>query len=208
LLSGEHATYYVRKYAFCSIVLGSLCALPVALGAAFRLVAGGGTPLAGVAASALVVGASAGLFGLASSANEYRPSFYERLAGPPYGHLEPHADRAVWRIIDATLRRERAEFGGFLTPRWPECQFTNAHYAVKTYADIYQGHTTDTPGHCVFWYENMKLPSPLQTRWPEQALSKVDTLQSLADRRCQSFTPKHAPRTRLSLCSLCFRGHT
>src|SRR5512141_1604664 len=32
--------------------------------------------------------------------------------------------------------------------------------------------------------------------------------QSSADNRCQSFTPKHAPRTRFSLCSHCFRRRT
>jgi hypothetical protein len=208
LLCDGPARYYVHKYAFCSIVLGSLCVLPVVLGAASRLVAGGGTPLAGVAASALVVGAAAGLFGLASSANEYAPGFYERFAEPPYRYLTPHADRAVWRIIDRTLRREHAEFGGFLTPRWPESQFTNAHYAVETYGDIYQGHTTDRPGHCVFWYENERLPQSLRTRWPGKALSKVNALQASEGIRCESFAPKHAPRTRLSLCSRCFHGHT
>jgi hypothetical protein len=208
LLSGEPAQYYVHKYAFSSIVLGSLCALPVALGAAFRLVAWGGTTLAGVAASALVVGAAAGLFGLASSAHDYAPNFYERFAGPPYRRLQPHADRTVWRIIDATLRREHAQFGGFLTPRWAECQFTNAHYVVKTYGDIYQGHTTDEPGHCVFWYENDMLPPSVQAFWPASSLTKVNTLQSSEGSRCESYTPKYAPRTRFSLCSHCFHLHT
>jgi hypothetical protein len=210
LLSGQTVEYYVHKYAFTSIVLGSLCALPVALGAAFRLVARGGTPLAGVAASALVVGVAAGLFGLASSANVYAPDFRERFARPPYRHLLPHADRTVWRIIDRTLRREHAQFGGFLTPRWAESQFTNAHYAVKTSReDIFRGHTIYEPGHCVFWYENDMLPRSLQAAWPANVLSKVNILQSSESTRCETFTPTHAPRSRLSLCFRCnFPRHT
>jgi hypothetical protein len=208
VLSGRTVEYYVLKYVFTAIVLGSLCALPVVLGAAFRLVARGGTPLAGVAASALVVGVAAGLFELASSASVYAPNFRERFARPPYRHLEPHADRTVWRIIDRTLRREHAQFGGFLTPRWAECQFTNAHFVVKRYGSVYQGDTTDEPGHCVFWYEKETLPSSLQAFWPATALAKVNTLQSLEGSRCESYSPKDAPRSRFSLCSHCFHSHT
>jgi hypothetical protein len=205
LLSGEPLMYYGRKYAFCSIVLGSLCIMPVVLGAAFRLVAGGRTPMAGVVASALVLAASGGVFGLAWSTRVYTPDFRERFSGPPYRHLGPHADRAVLLMIDATLRREHAVFGGLLTPRWPESHFTNAHYDAKNRERVYQGVTSDTAGHCVFWYEHEMLPDHLRRQWPTKALEKVIALQSSPESRCARFAPRYARTTRLSLCSRCFR---
>jgi hypothetical protein len=40
-------------------------------------------------------------------------------------------------------------------------------------------------------------------------LSKVNTLQSSVSTRCETLTPKHAPRSRLSLCFRCnFQRHT
>jgi hypothetical protein len=225
LLSGEPATYYVEKYAFCAIILGSLCVVPVVMTVVIGLVTKGRTPAAGVAASLLVLATCAGLFGLAWSADTYAPWFRERFASPPYHYLEPHADRSAWRIISSTLRREKAEFGGFLTPRWPESQFTNAHFGVTSprtdgtttsstpgvwpssrYHAIYQGATLETPGHCVFWYESERLPASLRNRWHPSARAVVERLQASGPRSCKSFKPRHAPSTRLAVCSRCFAG--
>ena len=89
--------------------------------------------------------------------------FYDRISGPPYEQIGPHGDRAVWSRIDATLRREQAEFGGMMTPLWAESQFTNAHFGSQRTGDDYEGKVDRRPGHCVFWYEG--LPKALRQTW-------------------------------------------
>jgi hypothetical protein len=224
LLAGQPATYYVQKYAFCSIILGSLCAFPIVFPAVFRLVASGRRPPAVVAATALIAATGGGLYGLASSADTYTPWFRERYTEPPYSYLQPHADRSAWRLIAAKLREEKAEFGGFLTPRWVESHFTNAHFVGSSWdgggasaatlnfwsmaklTGIFEGQVLESKGHCVFWYEKRRLPQALRDRWTKGANSTVARLQTLRPRWCQPFTPDHAPSTRLAVCGACFDG--
>jgi len=204
MAAGNPLSYYVHKYVFCAIVLGALCAPPVVVSAAARLMRRGASAGAVVVASALVVLAGAGVAALGASAQQYMAGFYDRIAGPPYEQLGPHGDRTVWRIIDATLRREHARFGGLMTPRWPESQFTNAHFGSPRLGHEPKGDVDRRPGHCVFWYQD--LPESLERFWSAGAKQSIDQLRASDRARCESFTPKYAPLTQPSLCSRCFQG--
>jgi hypothetical protein len=205
LLLDGRVTYYPQKYGFNAIVLGSLCAVPMVFASAIGLVRRGGTPMAGVAASALVLASAAALAGLAASSSQYAKSFHERVMGPPYDVLTPHAERPVWRFIESRLERERSRFGGFLTPRWPESMFTNAHFDFKGYIDAFRGKVVDEPGYCVFWYDNAKLPQSLRDGWSAESAARVRRLSASTQRKCESFS---ARGNRYAVCSRCFRSRT
>ena len=207
LIRDGRIAYYPQKYAFCAIVLASLCVVPVAVGSANRLVRFGKTPLAGVAASALLVLAGGGLAGLAQSASTYVPIFVERFGEPPFHYLSVHAELPVWRRIEKTLAREHASFGGLLTPRWPESTFTNAHFGI-----LDQGSLTPTlgkpeAGRCVFWYDDAKLPVALRDRWLDSARAQVRRLQASTKKACESFSSPVVSQ-KLALCNRCYHGQS
>ncbi len=224
VLSGGPIIYYIQKYSFCAMVLGALCLVPMVATAVFALVVRARTVASVIAGLSLSVVTGLGLFDLASGADGYLPLLREGYAPSPQGYLQPLRDRTVWRIIATTLRNEHAEFGGFLTPRWPEAQFTNAHFArtsagflwqvdkppaehvwsFATYADAVEGRPLESAGHCVFWYEDEQLPAALRQRWSRASRTAVDRLEADPARSCETFTPRYAIGLSLAVCSRCF----
>ncbi|HKO93449.1 MAG TPA: hypothetical protein VJU61_19985, partial [Polyangiaceae bacterium] len=204
MAAGRPLSYYVHKYVFCAIVLGALCAPPVVVSAASRLVRRGAGAWPAVAALVLVALGGVGVAASGASAAQYMAGFHERISGPPYEQLGPHGDRAVWRSIEATLQQEHASFGGLMTPRWPESQFTNAHFGSPRLGHEPEGKVDLRPGRCVFWYRD--LPPPLERLWGEGAKQTIAQISTSRRERCESFTPRYAPSTQLSLCRRCFQG--
>jgi len=227
LALGGPVIYYIQKYSFCATVLGALCVVPVVSTAVFALIVQTRSAPALRAGLGLMVVVVVGLWELASSANGYMPLLREGFATSSHSYLQPVGDRSVWRIIAKTLRNEHAEFGGFLTPRWPEAQFSNAHFALTSagpsgdpgkpaerhvwpfakYADAVEGRPIESAGHCVFWYEDDRLPLVLRQRWSRTSRAAVDRLEAAPLRSCETFAPRDAPDTQLAVCKRCFGAH-
>ncbi len=227
LALGGPIIYYIQKYDFCAMVLGALCVVPVVITVVFALLVQTPSAPALSAAFGLTAVVGVGLWELAAGANGYMPLLREGFATSSQGYLQPVGDRSVWRIIAKTLRDEHAEFGGFLTPRWPEAQFTNAHFALTSaspagdpgkaaaqhvwpfakYVDAVEGRPLESAGHCVFWYQDERLPLALRQRWSPMSRAAVDRLEAAPARSCETFVPRDAPGRQLAVCSRCFGPH-
>src|SRR5690606_1188830 len=100
-----------------------------------------------------LIAAVSGLFILNSAFNPMRASYFERASEETNPqHLQELADPEAWKIIENTLAANKAEFGGFLTPSWPQSNFTNA--AFNYYGQLHlfhEGTIKLEPGYCVFW---------------------------------------------------------
>jgi hypothetical protein len=132
----------------------------------------------------------------------YRPSFTERQRGTPrWSNLGPMMDQDVAAHIRQVLA-SGDQFGGMVTPRWPESSFTNAAFGLprtprEAHAIIRRA------GYCAFWYRSSALPGP--DDYDDRARRAVRELERRPRHSCMAYRPRYLPDQQVGLCHFCFR---
>lgn len=205
---GEPQTYYFLKYGYSGAIIAGSAALALVA----HLVAS--TPALvrrWIATSSVVMASTMAWFVLSHAYGVYRPTYRERVKGhPPWRYLSPHGDRDVLDSIASTLRERGAQFGGFMTPRWPESSFTNFRFWTVESGNAFDsekafsGQVADRAGFCVFWYARAaRGPLPSWREAPREAQETLARLEARRDRTCRVLRPKSDPTTQVTLCFAC-----
>ena len=105
----------------------------------------------------------------------YKRSLSERIAYQSRPRLLlPLLDRSVLSAIQATLKNEGKEFGGYITGSWPQAAFLNAlQKSPLDLATYRSGELNLQQGHCFFWNAAPSTPTALRARGAESAAGKV-----------------------------------
>ncbi|NVJ21710.1 MULTISPECIES: hypothetical protein [Myxococcus] len=210
--------YYLIKYHLHGAML-VLCATLVLVSALLAQVLSrwalrqGGAAHAGLVPLAVLVGI--GVFNLRSAITPYEDSFQERRSGKaPWNLLFPLADREGWSRIQATLAREHADFGGFVSANWPLMNFMNASLRTTSDEDplrfgweqYTQGLVKQGPGLCVFWYATERDFQELTETQAVNGGRLLDVARALdaeAEKRCEDYPAPWDAQRPLRLCHVC-----
>jgi hypothetical protein len=211
--------YYVRKYGFAGTIVAGTIAVPCSVRAVLAAAADQRAKTLGPSVAVVTLGLH-GALDLAEHSRPHRGVVVERAPGATsVRHAGSFAEPAVIEVIRATLVRHDAAFGGLLTNRWPESQFTNAWLGEDagrlqgqfvTHGMGLKGPSRGTtplmaPGHCVFAYDPRgELPSGPNSGWPvggrESAMQLV--LDPAAD--CEPVEIVGQPDRAPTICARCY----
>lgn len=201
--------YLFYKYSFANVVVASLGAvvylsyLGTTLWSPHRYRA--------VGLLALSMACAIGGFGfrqLAVASRPYLPSYLERAMGaPPWSYLVALEDRTGSTIIRRYLEETGLQFGGLLTPSWPESVFSNANLGFPRRPwDPYESSSVITePNYAVFWHRlsvTRRLPGPPGQR--AQASKLAASLALHPNFKSWKYYPAHSPESAVELCSVSF----
>ncbi len=191
LFFSAESSYYLQKYSYHSLVLTTCCAvtaaavllptLPPALKQRRFLQV--------CALTAFGTTSLYGMWAVSTALQPIRVSYEARAGRLRASSLTKLVDKNVWSEITETLARNRKKFGGFITPSWPQSNFTNASFGLYGELPLYKtGSVLIEPGHCVFWMSDQISLQEYKSGASEKLMKTVAELSSAAQAKHVYYT--------------------
>jgi hypothetical protein len=152
--AGQGPIYYLQKYSYHSILLISWSIVLAVSSLAAKFISSANMRRALTPYLFLTVAtAILGLWLVNTALQPIRVSFEQRARfTTAHSAIEPLADLEAWRVISETLQSSGSRFGGFITPSWPQSNFTNAEFGYFGELPLYhEAGVMQEDGYCVFW---------------------------------------------------------